>query len=65
MTGDRKQAMDHIKNQINKLKQEIIDLRRDFHMYPELGFQEFKSAEKVEAYLQNLGFKTKPSNIGS
>jgi len=50
--------MDSIKNQIKNLEQEIIDLRRDFHMYPELGFQEFKSAEKVEAYLQNLGFKT-------
>ncbi|MDA3916033.1 MAG: amidohydrolase [Deltaproteobacteria bacterium] len=51
--------MDSIKNQIKNLEQEVIDLRRDFHMYPELGFQEFKSAEKVEAYLQNLGFKTK------
>ncbi len=53
--------MDHIKNQINKLKQEIIDLRRDFHMYPELGFQEFETAKKVEVYLQNLGLKPERS----
>ena len=53
--------MDHIKNQINKLKQEIIDLRRDFHMYPELGFQEFETAKKVEVYLQNLGLKPEHS----
>lgn len=50
--------MNDIKSRIKNLKQEVVDLRRDFHMYPELGFQEFKSAEKVEAYLQNLGLKT-------
>jgi amidohydrolase len=33
-------------------------LRRDFHMYPELGFQEFKTAKMVENYLHNLGFDT-------
>ncbi len=53
--------MDHIKNQINKLKQEIIDLRRDFHMYPELGCKEFETAKKVEVYLQNLGLKPERS----
>ena len=49
--------MDNIQNQINELKQEIIDLRRDFHMYPELGFQEFKTAKKIEAYLETIGLK--------
>jgi len=49
--------MDHIKNQINKLKQEIIDLRRNFHMYPELGFQEFETAKKIAAHLKSLGME--------
>ena len=48
----------NIKSLIKNLKQEVIDLRRDFHMHPELGFQEFKSAEKIETYLQNLGLET-------
>ncbi len=51
-------GINNIKSLIKNLKQEVIDLRRDFHMYPELGFQEFKSAEKIETYLQNLGLET-------
>ncbi len=49
--------MDNIQNQINELKQEIIDLRRYFHMFPELGFQEFETAKKVETYLETIGLK--------
>lgn len=52
------QKPDSIQKRIIELEQELIDLRRDFHMYPELGFQEFRTAEKIEAYLQNLGFET-------
>lgn len=40
-----------------ELKQEIIEMRRDFHAHPELGFQEFRTADKIEAYLKNLGLK--------
>ncbi len=47
-----------LKKRIDQLNHELIDLRRDFHMYPELGFEEFRSAKVVEAYLQNLGLKT-------
>lgn len=50
--------MDHIKTQILELTNEIIELRRHFHMYPELGFQEFETANKIETYLQNLGYDT-------
>ena len=49
---------DCIQSRIIDLKSELIDLRRDFHMYPELGFQEFRTAEKIEVYLQALGFET-------
>lgn len=50
--------MDDIQQRIHELKHEIIDLRRDFHMYPELGFAEFETAIKIEKYLQNLGYTT-------
>jgi amidohydrolase len=50
--------MDPIKTRILELTDEIIDLRRHFHMYPELGFQEFETANKIENYLQNLGYDT-------
>lgn len=42
---------------VSQLKSEVRDLRRDFHMYPELGFQEFRTAEKVEKYLKGLDLK--------
>lgn len=46
-----------IKTEINNLKDELIALRRDFHTYPELGFQEFKTQEKVEKYLKECGLE--------
>ena len=48
--------MDPVKNRILALTDELIALRRHFHMYPELGFQEFETAKKIEAYLRNLGY---------
>jgi amidohydrolase len=51
--------MDSIQNQIKELENELIELRRDFHMYPELGFEEFGTAKKTESYLQDLGLVTK------
>ncbi len=50
--------MDPVKKRILELTDEIIDLRRHFHMYPELGFQEFETANKIETFLQNLGYET-------
>ena len=49
--------MDNIQNQICELENELIELRRDFHMFPELGFQEFETAKKIETYLKNIGLK--------
>lgn len=43
------------KARIAELKEELIALRRDFHMHPELGFQEYRTAEKVETFLEGLG----------
>ncbi|MFO7802013.1 MAG: amidohydrolase [Desulfovermiculus sp.] len=50
--------MEIIKSRIAELKDEIIALRRDFHAYPELGFQEFRTATVIEQYLQDLGLET-------
>lgn len=47
------------KQEVAALKEELISLRRDFHMHPELGFGEHRTAEKVTAYLEeyDLGIK--------
>ena len=42
-----------------ELKDEVIKLRRDFHMHPELGFEEFRTSDVVEEYLENLGIEVK------
>lgn len=37
---------------------EVVRLRRDFHRHPELGTQEYRTAEIVEKYLNDLGIPT-------
>lgn len=44
-----------IREQIKKLNEELINLRRDFHQYPELGFQEFRTSEIISEYLEECG----------
>lgn len=48
--------MDILK-EIESLKDELIALRRDFHMHPELGFEEFRSSEIIANYLKDLGLE--------
>jgi amidohydrolase len=43
----------------NGLRQKTVELRREFHQHPELPFQEFATAEKVEMILKDLGLETK------
>jgi len=50
---------DDILKKAQGLKQKMIDLRRDFHQYPELGLQEFNTARKVEGVLRALGLETR------
>ncbi len=51
--------MDHLKQAVTSITEEVINLRRDFHAYPELGFEEYRTAEKIETYLRELGLETK------
>lgn len=52
-----------IKQQIKSHASELISLYRDFHAYPELGFQEFRTQKKIIDYLSKLGLK--PRKIAS
>jgi amidohydrolase len=47
-----------ISEQIEKYREELIGLRRDFHRHPELGFEEFRTADIIEKYLTTLGITT-------
>ncbi len=48
-----------IKKKITSLKDELIKLRRDFHKHPELGFEEYRTAEIVANYLEKCGLNVK------
>lgn len=43
-----------IKREVQAIEQEVIGLRRDFHRYPELGFQEARTAGIIRDYLKAL-----------
>lgn len=49
-----------VQRRAQNLKSELIQIRRHIHQNPELSFQEYKTAELVEKYLQEkLGLQTK------
>jgi amidohydrolase len=50
---------DRLKAEVFALKDEMISLRRDFHMFPELGFNERQTAGKIKEYLNALGLTVK------
>ncbi|PRR69452.1 M20 family metallopeptidase [Clostridium thermopalmarium] len=49
-----------IKELGEKYKQYIIDLRREFHAYPEPSLYEFKTSEKIKRELDNMGISYVP-----
>jgi amidohydrolase len=49
--------MFNIKEEIALLHEELIELRRDFHMHPELGYEEYRTSKIVHDYLLGLGME--------
>jgi amidohydrolase len=41
------------------IQKQMSDWRRDFHMHPELGFQELRTSAKVAEVLEQLGYRVK------
>lgn len=48
-----------IKNDVKKLREEMVALRRDFHRHPELGHQEYRTSKVVEDYLTSIGIEVR------
>ena len=46
-----------IKKEVLLLQDEVIELRRDFHMHPELGYEEYRTSQIVYDYLKDLGLR--------
>lgn len=54
-----------IEDEILILKDEMIQIRRDFHQHPELGFEEKGTARIISKYLTNLGLKVQTGIAGT
>jgi len=46
-----------VKKEVAILHDELIDLRRDFHMYPELGYEEHRTSQIISDYLRQCGLE--------
>lgn len=47
-----------LKKDIQKLHAWMIDVRRDFHKHPELGFEEYRTSKKIKEYLGEMGISS-------
>jgi len=45
------------------IEKQLIDWRRDFHLHPELGFNEHRTAARVAETLATLGWRVR-SGVG-
>jgi len=52
-----------INKEIINIYKEIVEIRRNLHMYPELGYEEVETPKKIEKLLKEMGIETE-SNIG-
>jgi len=46
-----------------EIEEQLVTWRRDFHMHPELGFQEVRTAARVAEVLESLGYRVR-SGVG-
>jgi amidohydrolase len=54
-----------VKKEVASLYDELIRLRRDFHMHPELGYEEYRTSQVIYEYLEKLGIEvTKVAKTG-
>ena len=55
----------HVAERVHKYKQRMIEIRRDFHMHPELGNEEFRTSKVVSGILESLGLKVERGVAGT
>ncbi len=49
--------MKEVQERAQELFEELVEIRRDFHMHPEVSSKEYRTAEKIEAYLDAWGIE--------
>lgn len=48
-----------INSEVEKLYDEMVEIRRDFHENPELSFEEVRTPKKIAEYLKELGLEVR------
>lgn len=61
ITSAQQQIDPEINSAAEKIEQQVIEWRRDFHQNPELSNREFKTAEKIAEHLKDLGMDIETS----
>lgn len=49
--------MTKLEQKVEEIRNELIAIRRDLHRHPELGFEEYYTADKVANYLKDCGYE--------
>lgn len=57
--------MINVEDEILKLKDEVIGIRRKLHSIPELGFKEYKTSEFIIGKLKEYGIETYSNIVGT
>lgn len=51
--------IERIRKNTNEIKDWLISVRRDFHMHPELGFEETRTRDTIISYLEEMNIEYK------
>ena len=46
-------------NKSKAIQSDLVKWRRDFHMHPELGFEEHRTARKISEVVKGLGYRVR------
>ena len=50
-------TIEQLKTEADAMREQLVNTRRDFHMHPELAFQEVRTAGIVAQRLGELGYE--------
>ncbi|RFU66618.1 M20 metallopeptidase family protein [Peribacillus glennii] len=56
--------LEHLFKKLHGIYPELVEFRRDLHMYPELSFEEINTPKKIADYLIGLGLEVR-TGVGS
>lgn len=54
-----------LKEKIDEMKEWLIGIRREIHMYPELGFEEVKTSRLISEWLERFGLEVQKGVAGT